>query len=155
MTNDKKKRRRPRPPVPVARFRVYAWRSSLYYVVNVWATKKDLHANRRAMDLPRVDCAAHVAAYDVIRYYGKGDPRRPRKRPILGEINLWKRRLGAGVLSHECFHATMSLLRRIKYDFRSLERESVNGEELEEIAAMIQGEFVRNITIRLYALKLM
>lgn len=143
---------------PLARFRVYAWKSSLYFMVHIWATKRDMLDNRVRLGLPRLrDCDAHVFSYDVFRE-SKG--KRWRKLPIVGEIHFYKSRLGTEAITHESFHATASLLRRLKFDFTDLNNEGLTATmrsksmDKEEVVAHIQGRLARAIVTKLYDLKL-
>jgi hypothetical protein len=143
---------------PIARFRVYAWKSSLYFMVHIWRTKKDMLDNRVSLGLPRLrDCDAHVFSYDVFRCR-KGQ--RDRKLPIVGDIHFYKSCLGTEAITHESFHATASLLRRLKFDFTGLNNEGVASTmrnkliDKEEVVAKVQGKLAREIVTKLYNLKL-
>lgn len=143
---------------PLARFRVYAWKSSLYFMVYVWRTKKHMLDNRVKLGLPRLrDCDAHVLSYDVFRCR-KGQ--RDRKLPIVGEIHFYKSCLGTEAITHESFHATASLLRRLKFDFTGLNNEGLsstmrgNVMDKEEVVAEVQGKLAREIVTKLYDLNM-
>lgn len=129
---------------PLKRFRIYGYNSSLYFIVNIWKTKKDLIKNRKRNGL-KGSCDAHVLSYEILDVNKEG---KSRKRPIVGEINFYKSRLGAGIVSHECLHATVSILKRMKFNFSRLE-EDIWENPSEEIVARVQGEFTRQITVRL------
>lgn len=144
---------------PIARFRVYAWKSSLYFMVHVWRTKKEMLDNRVALGLPRLrDCDAHVFSYDAFSVQ-KG--RRDRKLPIVGEIHFYKSCLGTEAITHESFHATASLLRRLKFDFSGLNNEGLTATmrsksmDKEEVVAEVQGRLARAIVTKLYDLKML
>lgn len=136
---------------PLAKFRVYGWKSSLYFLVHVWPTKKAMLANRKKEGL-RGSCDAHVMVLDHIRYI----PGRPRRlRPIVGEMHFFKGKLGTEVITHESFHATVGLLRRLRFQFSTLDQDS-DGKMLgeEELAAYTIGHLARSIVTRLYDFKL-
>lgn len=136
---------------PLARFRVYGWKSSLYFLVFVWPTREAMLAyERRTNKYVQDDHDAHVQPIDRVRVY---KDRPSRLMPYLGEIHLHKAKLGAGLISHECFHATTALLRRKRFDFSHL-NESTFSMEREEQAAHTQGEFARQITVQLIKRKL-
>jgi hypothetical protein len=146
---------------PIARFRVYAWKSVLYFLVIVWQHKKDMLDYRVSMGLPRLrDCEAHTISYGVTRISPDG---RRRKRPIVGEIHFHKARLGTEAITHEALHATASLLRRLNFDFADLNKEGIEGTlsggsrvmNKEEIVAGINGKMARAIVEGLYERKLL
>lgn len=143
-----------KPFKPLVRFRVYPWKCSLYYLVMVWRTQKEMLDYRVSMSLPRLrDCQAHVLSYDLLR--------NGKKMPILGEIHFHRRRLGTEVITHETFHATAALMRRLKFDFASLSENTFNSKTMrdegdrEELVALVQGKLARTIVNRLYDLKLL
>jgi hypothetical protein len=144
---------RTRPPRPLARFRVYVWNSSLYFLVIVWPTKREMLDERVRLCLPRASCDAHVFSYDAWTCR-KGKP--DRKRPIVGEIHFHKQALGSEAISHECFHATLSALCRQKCDFSRLNDQRTNSrtmalkDDLEETAATMCGRLVRDVVNGLY-----
>jgi hypothetical protein len=141
------------PPQPIAKFRVFAHASprkysTLYFIVKVFATKKEMHSYMRSegREVDRKD-DAYTYNYEVLRVR-PGEPN--RKRPIMGEIVLNKKKCRAGLLSHECFHATMSYLRRIEFDFARLGFKDGDARmNIEERAAYVQGEFMRQVVVGL------
>lgn len=143
-------RRRSKPPEPLARFRVYAHKSCLYYVVQVWATKKDMHANRAANGLPRTECDAHTYSFD--EWTKKGG----RKRPIVGEINFHARALFIEAITHETTHAVASILRRLRFDFSPMndDPKPKRGVTAEEVVAILNGRFAAQLFFKLRKHKL-
>jgi hypothetical protein len=138
-----------RRPKPLARFRVYS--GSLYYLIVVWRTKKEMLDNRPTIGLPRSSCDAHTFSYDEF-----ADKARKRKLPVLGEIHFHKRKLlaecGVEAVTHETFHAPAGLLRRLGFDFARINGEGMDRpkENHEEIAADAQGKMARMIMFRLH-----
>lgn len=151
---------RKKKPQPVVRFRVYAaygnkGRSSLYFMVYVWATKKDMLDNRPVLGLVRGSCDAHTFSYDQY-----ADKTRKRKLPIVGEIHFHKRKVcadaGIEVVTHETFHAVASLFRRLRMDFEKLSYEGIQRPQTdnEEVIAEVQGKMARQIMTKFHALGL-
>jgi hypothetical protein len=144
-------RRKPKPPVPVARFRVYAHKSTLYYIVQVWATKKDMHANRAANGLPRTECDAHTYSFD--EWTKKGG----RKTPLVGEMNFYARGLFMEGIAHESTHAIASILRRLRFDFSPMNDDDAKpkrGISSEELVALLIGRFAAQLHFKLRKYKL-
>lgn len=148
---------------PIARFRVYATyargrkskKSSLYFMVYVWPTKKAMLDNRPLIGLPRSSCDAHTFSYDEY-----SDKTRKRKNPIVGEIHFHKRKVhadaGIEAVTHETFHAAASLFRRLKMDFQKLSREGMTRPKTdnEETIADVQGKMARAIMMKFHSLGL-
>ena len=142
-------------PKPIARFRVYAWNSSLYFMVYVWATKKEMLDNRPKLGLARGSCDAHTFSYDEYT-----DKTRKRKKPIVGEIHFHKRKVhadaGIEAVTHETLHAVTSLFRRLNMDFQTLSLEGTERpkEDNEEVIADVQGKMARAIMLKFHKLNL-
>lgn len=140
---------------PLARFRVYAHRSSLYFMVYVWPTKKAMLDNRPRLGLPRGWCDAHTFSFDEY-----ADKTRKRKNPIVGEIHFHKRKVhadaGIEAVTHETFHAVASLFRRLKMDFSKLSNEGMKRPKTdsEELIADVQGKMARAIIVKFHELDL-
>lgn len=94
-------------PQPIFRIRVYPEHKSLYYVVNVWRTKKDMYAHCR---WAKSTFQGLCTTYEVIKGDGKGGW---RLLPECGQVNLWKGRLGSAVVTHEFTHAALGWARRV------------------------------------------
>lgn len=108
--------------------------------------------NRLTLGLPRSSCDAHTFSYDQFT-----DKSKKRKLPILGEIHFHKRKLlgdaGVEAITHETFHATAGLLRRLGADFAGINEEGLGQpkDNIEELAADLQGKMARQIMVRLHA----
>jgi hypothetical protein len=145
---------------PIARFRVYVaygrnGQSSLYFMVYVWATKKEMLDNRPRLGLSRSSCDAHTFSYDEY-----ADKTRKRKNPIVGEIHFHKRKVSADAgieaVTHETFHAVASLFRRLRMDFSKLTYEGMSRPKTdnEEVIAEVQGKMARAIMTKFHKLGL-
>lgn len=115
--------------------------------------------NRVKLGLPRLkDCQAHVFTYDVWSVY-KG--KRDQKRPILGEMHFHQKRLGTEVVTHESFHATAHLMRRLRFNFARINDDEIDSrsmnrkDEGEELVARVQGKLARAIVEQFYRRKLL
>jgi hypothetical protein len=139
---------------PLARFRIYAPHSVLYFMVYVWPTKKAMLHNRRREGL-KGSCDAHTYSYDEYTHKTK-----KRKKPIVGEIHFHKRKVhadaGIEAVTHESFHAAASLFRRLKMDFTQLSNEGMKQPKMdvEEVIADVQGKMARAIMTKLHKLGL-
>lgn len=148
---------------PLARFRVYATygrgsgykKSSLYFMVYVWPTKKAMLDNRPKLGLARGSCDAHTFSFDEY-----ADKTRKRKNPIVGEIHFHKRKVradaGIEAVTHETFHAAASLFRRLNMDFSKLSNEGMKRPKMdnEETIADVQGKMARAIMMKFHNLDL-
>ena len=98
-----------RPPVmrPPHRFRIYPEsKNGLYVRVNVWADRRDMLRFSEEVD-PKGH-HVHGTAYGI--KYKPGN-----SRPLFAEINLYRKRMGMDVLTHEFFHATIAWGRRVGF----------------------------------------
>jgi hypothetical protein len=141
--------------IPLRKFRVYVGSYSLYYLINIWNSKEDMFANRKANHLPFSDCNAHCFSFDVFSI--SGDKR--IKQPICGEINFYKDCLGMEAITHETCHAIFAFCRRVKWNLTPLnydDMEANDGEvtDTEEDIALITGKFNREIVEKLRKYKL-
>lgn len=96
------------------RFRLYPEpNSSLHLIVQVWPA---LEPMRKYMSETYPGSGSHektlgmCSSFKVIAYR-KG--KRPRTRPIFGELNLCVANLSMRVVTHEIFHATLAYARRV------------------------------------------
>lgn len=138
---------RKKGPQPAFRIRVYPEHKSLYYVVNVWRTKKDMYAHCR---WAKSTFQGLCTTYEVLKGE-KGGPL--RMLPECGQINLWKGRLGSAVVTHEFTHAALGWARRIRLDKDALLSHS-GGEDVhpdEERFCHALCEMVRQFVDRAYA----
>ena len=80
--------------------------------VNVWGTLGDLRASRveRFHGTSDTAIAYWCVPEDRFKIDSKG---RMRRGPFLGELNFCLGQSDAGIVAHECFHAVMSLARRM------------------------------------------
>ena len=145
---------------PLAKFRIYTWRSVLFYHVYIWKTLKDLRAeydsnknNKESSNGVEGFCR-QVSRYKVIGNTHKITPK-------VGEIHLAVKYLTTDRITHECTHAAIKVLNRLSIDFNCLsygnqkneiliEKPSLNGEEF---LCYIVGSFSKQIVNRIYKLK--
>lgn len=138
--------------IPLKKFRVYLDNSSLYFLVHIWRTKKELVGYRKQQKLKRnYDVTAFTYSYDLLKINRK--TKQARKLPIVGELHFHKSRLGTEVIIHETSHAINSTLRRLKFNFEKLNKEPDNDSE--ELMAYLLGKFSSNLVYKLYKLKML
>lgn len=137
--------------LPPHRFRLYPETGSLYVVVNVWATRKDLLRYSDEDDAkvgPKTDATAH--GLEIIDFK-RGH--HARKHPVFAEVNFYRGRLGIEVITHEFFHATMAWGRRVGFNFQRLgDDDSVNADQ--ERITYVHGRLCRAFVNRATAAKL-
>jgi hypothetical protein len=135
------------------KFRVYVRYTSLYFLVQVWDTKKALEEYKLLQNMDdHEDCAAYVDSYDiyVVSRKKRGKPQTTRKMPQLGEINFYKGRLGTEVITHETIHAVSTYMRRRCKRFSEMDKENDNYMKFEEEFAYIVGRFNSDLVSKLY-----
>lgn len=130
----------------VASIRLYAT-SSLYYLVNIWSSKKELRKHCWWVSLER-DALGVCSTQDVYSSTG-------RKKKCMGEINLLKRHLTTEILVHEVTHAAFGYSRRLKLDFSKDSRQKLSLTSAEERFCYAVGSMVRQLVNRLFKLKLL
>lgn len=100
---------------PILSMRVYPEGRSLYYLVNVWPTKKAMQEHCRTVNgYVGRNYAALVNSFHVSMVGSNG---RTRTGPIMGEINFNRKALGGEIVAHEMTHAALGWARRIKLNF--------------------------------------
>jgi len=144
---------------PIIKFRIYAWKSSLYFNVYIWKYKKEMLAqwNRDDQSIGR-GCAAFTHPFTIINFPSKKkDPKQRRRMlPICGEIHLCYSDLGTEVITHESSHAAMAILRRKHFWFDKISNdENDNYMQYEEELCYTVGYFARQIVDKLYKLKIL
>lgn len=105
---------------PPHRFRLYPERKgSLYVVVNVWATQKEMleYADEDDARVGGESTHGFCGGIEIIDIQ-RGRPE--RKQPVFAEVNLYRGRMGMDVITHEFFHATMAWGRRVRFNWQSL-----------------------------------
>lgn len=121
--------------------------SSLYVRVMVWPTKRAMleylnahhitvHGNRFG-NRTEGTCSGHER-YTV---WPADSGKARRKSPCVAEVNLWRGRLGIGVITHEFFHATMRWGYRVGFDFSALD--SLDCSMTEERITYVHGNLCR------------
>lgn len=140
---------------PVARLRVYPENKSLYYVVNVWPTRKAMYEHcRTALRFT----GRFLGLCSTTRWRQGG-----RTLPLMGEVNLFRGELGTSVITHEFFHATLGWARRVGIDMNAVQAVGAAAEHPsnpdpkhvaadEERLAYAHGEMCRQFTDRMYRL---
>ncbi len=140
---------------PLARLRVYPENKSLYYLVNVWATKGAMYAHcRKALGF-----AGRFEGLCSTKRWRAGK----RLLPLMGEVNLYKGFMGVSVVTHEFLHATLGWARRVQIDLSAIQAVGLAAEHPsnpdskhvaadEERLAYAHGEMVRQFTDRMYKL---
>src|SRR5690349_3180317 len=100
---------------PIAKFRIYGWKSSLYFRVYIWSYLKDI---RKEYDRNRnnKESSRGVMAFTrPISRYRVYEDKTHRITPLVGEIHLHVKNLKTGVITHESVHAAIALLRRLNF----------------------------------------
>lgn len=137
-------RRRPRPRPAEARrvaFTLYPMLGKRWRLIAVvHATRADLlRWCRRAGYRTSPQTDALCQGYR--RWYASGRP-----TPDFGEVHFHRRSLSMRVVTHEMFHATVNLGRRLGVDFTRLDApDSVNDDE--ELLAYAHGELCRQFMV--------
>jgi hypothetical protein len=128
-------------------FRIFPEYGSLYFNVIVHRTHAEMIAAGRAEGI-RGRYRAFTSTFDIIRVYGEGDARQTRRRPIVGEIHLYRARVGSQIVSHEVTHAACGYFRRLGIPFDAI-AEGGEGHacEDEERLAHVIGNMNRQVTI--------
>jgi hypothetical protein len=92
---------------PLFRMRVYPEGRALYFLVNVWPTKR---AMLRHVSWCKPPFEALCSPYTKVNYRnGKG-----RTSPECGQINFYKKRIGSAAVAHEFAHAALAWARRVR-----------------------------------------
>lgn len=98
------------------RMRAYAngRRSGLFIYINVWPTKRAMHAHfkRRGYRCSR-NTQGMCSSYTRIQVPSKRSRRPMRKMADFAEVNLYYGKLSMRVVTHELFHATCAWARRV------------------------------------------
>lgn len=143
-----RKKTRKKKLEPVASFRIKAGKkTTLYYEVNVWKTRKDFIAYTG-----RRDALGLCSTYKVQRLKNK----RWETKKVCGEINLIRKRLYTEILSHELCHAAFGFCRRKKQNpLESAGKGQVMDIHCgEERYCYAQGYMMNEIVTKLNKLKL-
>lgn len=110
---------------PITSFRIHPQASGkLYFVVNIWPTKKAMHAHCWWVNANFDACCS---GYDRIK--------NGRKANHMGEINFAVKFLGAGVVTHEMVHAAMRHAGRHQYRGLSFDQRDGMVSQAEEYLA--------------------
>jgi hypothetical protein len=144
---------------PLFTFRIYAHHygrkrnlSTLFFRVKVFPSFEEMQEYLK-VEYDNVDTSDTADAFTLSRgiYRVYRDQRKTRKLPEIGEMIFHQSKMSSGTISHECFHATMAYLRRVKFDFSKLEKKNEDDDVItsEERAAYIQGVFVQQIVSHL------
>lgn len=105
---------------PLFTMRVYPEGRSLYFLVNIWPTKKAMHQHVTWCKPP---FEAACSPYMKVNYRsGKG-----RTSPECGQINFYRRRIGSAVVTHEFTHAALAWARRVKLAPENLLGDEIGG----------------------------
>lgn len=121
------------------KFRIYPEDKSLYFLIHIYDTKKDLQAKIKKFSQGKLDkrTRARVSPFDVVKVKANGVS---RKQPILGMVLFWKDDIGTNVITHEFFHATSTYARRVGLDF----------EKDEERLATVHGQMCAKFVKKCY-----
>jgi hypothetical protein len=142
---------------PIASFRVYPGRKTLFFKVIVWGTAKDL---RRHLGKGHSRTDGACLSHRILRFYPKGDRRKDRLMPCIGEIHLHKGGLGVWVISHELTHALLTWMGEmgVAVHVSPMKRINMTGvmrrDCPEEVACYAMGGMMKDVYQRLYKLKL-
>jgi len=139
--------------VPLAKFRVHGWRSTLFFRVYIWKTLKEV---REAYDKGgnKFSSRGCLAFVRTTPRYKINSNKTYKIKPIVGEIHFCAKALGTEVITHESTHAAVRLLERLKLDFAKLDGSHTDdGLEAEEILAHVVGHFAKQIVLKIYELK--
>lgn len=135
---------------PLAKFRIYIWKSSLYYDVFVWKYKKEMLTQGEHIGLRGNNYGAFCSSFRIKKMIS-GIFRKTRQ---LGELHFHNKQLGMEVLTHESTHAILNALHEMEFDFSKLRED--NKSELvtdrEETLCFLVGRFARMIADKLYEL---
>ena len=138
---------------PIVKFRIYAWKSkTLYFHVYIWPRLKDIRNKYdKYNDGGSYSLMAFVHPVVKVKYKDKTKTKY-RTKPICGEIHLCVKELGMEIITHESTHATMTLLRRLKFDFSKLDINNSGNKYMnnEELVAYCVGHFAKQIVYRIY-----
>lgn len=138
-------------PKPLASFRIRpSGRSRLYFTVRVFGSLREMHRwPREGSDVKRMGLGSTFHGMcSTWKYNGAAGAE-------AGEILLWKKKLGGGIVSHECLHAVFGLMwrRGMKLDLMQAgKRGLIVGNE--ETACQWLGYLVKETYNGLYARKL-
>jgi len=133
-------------------FKLYAARkTTLYFQVHIWKTKKDYTAHTGYKDSP-----GSCSRYEILNFE-KGHQ---KKLAILGEVNLTRRRLTTEILSHELCHAAFGYCERKKFDVTDTHNDNPHARAMgrdsgEEQFCYSQGYMLRCLVNKLHKLKLL
>jgi hypothetical protein len=134
---------------PLRKFRIYIWKTKLYYLVHIWETKEQMYQYLKSKDNHDYECEAIVRTKELVDVYANG---RKQLRPSLGEMHFHKNRLELEILTHETVHAVFGYCRRIWCEFSVLNRSNRkegNVTDLEEGIAYVQGQFNHTLFTKL------
>lgn len=98
------------------RFRVYAnaRHSGLFVYVNVWESKRAMHAHlKRSGYTPTRRTDGMCASYLRLKVPPKRSQQHERTMMDFAEVNLYYAKLTMRIVTHEMFHATCAWARRI------------------------------------------
>lgn len=132
---------------PLVRLRVYCdpkkRKTSPYFTVSVWRTITD--ARKRMMELATTtDCRRRAANAAGACFAWDHLSVSRCLMPDMGEIVLCDRYSGSGTISHECTHAAVAYMNRLK-DYGK----SIRPTEEERLCLTV-GFLTRQICLRLY-----
>lgn len=125
----------------------------MYVLVQVWPTKQSFlkHINGRAGTIPGYrrrefsrDTEGTCGRYTVWQFKHR---RQGRMLPCFAIVNLWRGRLGIGVVTHELLHATIAWAWRVKLPMASIHNEDGTTEN-EERFCYAHGELCRQFMVK-------
>jgi hypothetical protein len=145
------KRRRVEP----ISFRVYPENKSLYFVINVWPSRRAMH--RHSPEFKSQSEPESIVALCTIYERHKLRDGRWHKRPECGRVNFYRQALGVGVVAHEFMHAAFGWARRVGLNTNAIfdkTDKAVNVHADEERLCHAHQEMVRQFVERAYTLGL-
>ena len=117
---------------PIARFRIYPEKRSLYWLVQVWPTEAAMRRHFRTRGFADLEgTVAQCSTYE--RYRVRAG--RSRKKPFCGEINFHVQELSTRVIVHEATHAALGWAQRMGIAVG-------RDQEPDESRAMANGNFL-------------
>lgn len=118
------------------KFRIYPENKSLYFLVNIYLTKKAMHAAIRLLGVSKKEVRRTLQA-GVVPLDGK-------KLPICGMVFFHRKMLGVSTTSHEVAHAALTWARRT----------GLNLSKEEERFCAVTGELNRQLVNKCYDLNI-
>lgn len=146
-------------PIKPITFRLHPEGSFLFCEVNIWPTKRAMHANTEARPKNYAACCGGRESYVVPP---KGSGRRMRRTGLFAEANFHRKELGIEVVSHEMTHAAFAFADRRKLNLNAAisearwneSKNTMDQDGPEERFCYALGQMCRQFTQKCYDLGL-